>query len=179
MLSITLHCFEFGELPPDIQKIVMENNQGINIPDLWWGQIYADAERVGLHLFQFDDELYARGEFAKPALEVANAIMAGHLDQELLSKTEEFLTKHNVLITEQCQHEADLLSVRDQDWADVIFNDVTRIRDHNLKIEFLYGVLSFYNSQLQKEYENRTSETAIIETLKSRWFTKDGKSLKL
>lgn len=157
--------YKFDELTEDQRQKAVENLYDINVSYDWWDFIYDDAENIGLKLTGFDIGRgnYAKGHFIISAHQVAANIIRDHGEQcETYKTAQDFLTEVNS--RPMPDEDSDEFS----DWEYEMVE---------MEKEFLKSLLEDYRIMLSREYDYRTSEEVIIETIKANdyEFTEDGK----
>lgn len=172
MKTVSINLYQFNELSDEAKQIALEKLADINVDCNWWESTYEDAENVELKIsgFDIDRGSYVTCGFMEGATTTARRIIAEHgeiCDTYKLAK--EFLSDHDKLV-EKYSDGKNLNVVayeNEQDFDD----DVKDLED-----EFLKQLGECYLVMLRKEYEYRTSEAAIIETIEAREydFTEDG-----
>ncbi len=173
---LTKKVYKVDELPEDIQQKILENYADINVNFDWWDSMYEDAKNVLLRIDGFDlaRNRHCTGNFIEYAEDTAKKIIAEHGEScETWGTATNYLTERAELVKKY----SDGVSVYDYD------NDQEKIDadydndQEKIDAEFLRSILEDYSIMLQKEYEYKTSEEAIIETLKANDydFTVDGK----
>lgn len=142
----------------EVKQAAIEKNWDINVDYEWWDGVYMDAETIGLKItgFDLDRNRYAKGNFMESARETAEAILKEHgtiCDTYKLAGS--FLSDRDKLIDE---------APKDKDGE---FEDEYELDGQldDLEYEFRKELLEEYSIMLQREYEYRTSEEAILETL--------------
>lgn len=147
--------YKFDELTEEQKDKVIEKHCDINIDYEWWQFVYEDAEQIGLKItgFDLDRNRHAEGSFLLSADEVAANIIRDHGEQ-----CETYKTAQNYLDEKNNNPMPDDDSDEFSEWEDKMLE---------LDDEFLKSLLEDYSIMLQKEYEYRTSEEAIIETIQA------------
>lgn len=156
METITLNIYKFNELSDQAKQKAIEHYSDILIDYQWWDFIYEDATRLGLKINSFDtyrrdiDIIY---EYNPD--DVAYRILkewGEGTDMHRLAT--EYITKYNSLyhevIDDDCIYDTDEITELDND--------------------FLHDLGEYFLSFLQSEYEWRTSEEAIAETIEANDF---------
>jgi len=167
----TTYCFE--ELPEDIQEKAIENLYDINVDYSWWEFVYEDAENVLLKISEFDIDRasYVKADFIEYAENTAQKIIENHGDMCETFKTAEEYLKDRKELVKKYSDGVNIEEVAEDN--ELEFEDETEELDK----EFLRAICEDYRVMLQNEYEYRTSEESIIETIKANEyeFTADGK----
>jgi hypothetical protein len=165
MRTKSYQVFKFDELSEEAKEKAIQNLSDINVDYEWWDSVYDDAENIGLKItsFDLDRNRHAKGNFTLSASEVAANIIRDHgEDCETYKTAQSFLDGQN----------ADSMPDEESDDFSAWENRMIDLED-----EFLKSLLEDYSIMLQKEYEYRTGEEAIIETIQANEyeFTEDGK----
>lgn len=145
--------YPFDELSDESKERAVAELWDINASYEWWDGIYDDAKNVGITIteFEVDRGSYCRGTI-DDAIDTARAILKEHGDS-----CETYQTA--------------------KDFHDAVVKDGEETEDYeSLCSEFEYSLLEDYRIMLQKEYEDLSSEQAIIETIEVNEyeFTEDG-----
>ncbi len=146
MKTIEIKLYEFKELGKKIQEKVIENLRDINVEHKWYDFTYEDAETIGLKItaFNIDYSPWAKGEFIIDHIEVAEKIFENH--------------------GKNC----DTYKIAEQ------FKEAYYLPDANVELEqmsFLKSILNCYAKMLQSEYEQLTSDEAVIESIEANEYT--------
>lgn len=156
--------YTFDELTDNAQATAIEKLADINIDYDWWDFIYEDASQIGLDLTGFD--LYRHeidGRLTDDLMAVVDAIKAEHGPDTDTHKTAlDYEQKWTDLVAKfsdgvQLDRVAD--DPDKQDEFDELADELTD--------EFQHDLLEDYRVMLSTEYEYRTSEEAIIETIEA------------
>jgi hypothetical protein len=151
MKTITLNVYKFSELSEEAKEKAINKLYDLNIDYEWWDSVYKDAEQVNLILTEFDIASYCKGNFKYSPTDTAELIAVGHgKDCETFKTAKQFLNDLNEL------------TGKFEDIEDCPENDI-----ENLEDDFKQSILEDYRIMLQKEYEYRTSEAAIIESIEA------------
>jgi hypothetical protein len=147
-----IKVYDFEELDEKVREKVLQNLYDINVSFDWWEYIYEDARIVGIKIEAFDlgRKNYAEAKFIWSAKETADAIIENHGE-----KCETYKTAQSYLVDYE---ELKKATVKDED-DDLDTEEIDR--------GFLNALCEDYRVMLYKEYENQTSEEAIIETIKA------------
>lgn len=145
--------YPFDELSEDAQEKAIENLWDINLDYEWWECTFEDAKNVGVVIteFELDRGSYCKGTI-EDAIDTARAILKEHGDT-----CETWQTA--------------------KDFHDIVAKDGEDTEDYeSLCSEFTYSILEDYRIMLQKEYESRYTEDAIVETINANEyeFTENG-----
>ena len=139
---VKTEVFKFNELPEEAQQTALESLWDINVDHNWWEYDYEDAAQIGLKITEFDLDRYSiDGDFTEYAEDVAANIVKNHGEQ-----CETHQTAKNFL-DDQKNYDNDTIEAEDAEY------------------EFKRSLLEDYRIILQKEYDYRTSEAAIKETI--------------
>lgn len=147
METRTYEVYKFNELPAESRKKAIEKYYDINVDYDWWQYTYEDAETIGLKISEFDIDRasFVKGVFTAPAGDVAKAIFENHGEQcETYKTAKAYINCVSALDPEGEDYE-ELLADCDR--------------------HFLKSLCEDYRILLQKEYEYRTSEEAIMDSL--------------
>jgi len=166
MRIMEVKVYPFAELSKEAQENALNNLRDLNVDHDWWDYVYEDAERIGLKLtgFALYRNRHASGEFTEYAEIVAARIIEEHgPDCETRKTAEAYLEERERTIKE---NHADM---EDEYCAHDLCQDIDT--------EFLRSLLEDYAIMLEKEYEYRTSDESIKESIESNEyeFTEDGK----
>lgn len=165
----TYNIYSFKELSDEAKENATQELWDINLYYGWWEFTLDDAERIGLKITEFDLDRrrYAKGEFILSAVEVAANILKNHGEQcETYKIASSFLDAYNPIFSEYLDEESERYESYEAEEEMM-----------NLEDEFLKELIEEYSLILQREYEWRSSEEAIIETIEANEyeFTEDGK----
>jgi hypothetical protein len=157
--------FGFDELTDEGKKWAVERLFDLNVDYDWWDMTYDDAETVGIKITSFciDRGAYCEGDFQLSSHEVAANIILEHGVHCETNKTAQiFLDGVN--------------SVEPTEGEEYGEGEEYEDKMMELDEEFKKSILEDYRIILQKEYEYRTTEEAIIETIKANdyEFTAEG-----
>lgn len=169
MKTKTINLYSFQELSETAKKKALESLYDLNVNFEWWEFQYEDAKNIGLKITEFDldNNRHAKGEFLISANEVAANIFRDHgHDCETFKTAKSFMAEWQPVFDSYMDETSDKYESRESE------NDLQEIED-----EFLKSLLEDYSIMLQKEYEYRISEDAIIETIEANEysFTESGK----
>jgi hypothetical protein len=158
--------YKFNELPEEAQEKALENLYDINVHHDWWDFIYADAETIGLRITAFDIDRgsYLEADELEGAQDIAKKILKEHGE-----KCDTHQTAKNFLDEVK---PFEYLTDDDDEKND---GDADKLEE--LETEFLRAIKEDFLSILRQEYEYRTGEEAIKETIEANDydFTADGK----
>lgn len=172
MKTIEINLYKFEELPEETQQKVIENNIDINVDFEWWDCMYEDAESIGLKLTGFDIYRgnYCQGHFIYGAVECANLIMTNHGEGcETFETASDFMKQRDNLVYKYSDKiNTEIVSEENEYDFDLECDE--------LEEDFLNDILEDYRILLSQEYEYRTSEEAVKETIicNEYDFTEDG-----
>lgn len=161
MKTVEIKLYEFSELSEEAKERVLSEHWDINIGFEWWDGVYEDAEQIGLKITGFNlDHKSISGQFINSAPETAESILLNHGKMCETYKTAKlFLDDLNELTgkypnIEDCPEDA-----------------IEALED-----DFIQSLLEDYRIMLDNEYEYKTSDEAIIETIEANEyvFTEDG-----
>lgn len=164
MKTIELNLYKFNELSPKAQQKAIESSYETNVNYDWWDCTYDDAKRIGLKISQFDT--YGRTidiEFTEDAEDVADAML-----KEWGQGTDMYFLAD--------YYKRNLKELRDKQTFDEYGDSDSDDDIEELNSEFLHRLGKEFLSMLINEYEWRTSDDAIIESIECNdyYFTKDG-----
>jgi hypothetical protein len=146
--------YSFSELSDDAKQKALEYLQDINM-DNWHEFIIEDAKEIGLKIEDFDIYHFLNARFISSAEECAAAIMKNHGNHcETYKAAENFLNERYQL------PDAD-------DETSCEYNSDIHDKIEELESKFLKAISEDYRIILKHEYENLTSEEAIIETIEA------------
>ena len=169
--TVTTKVCPFDELSDEAKEKAVESLYDINVDYEWWDSVYDDAATIGLKITEFDLDrgAYCRGDWTEVAEDVARLILENHGKAcETYKDAWEFQNAVGV--------QGSIFEDRgDYDPEYEEFTDSDQYQE--LCEEFRRTICEDYRIILQKEYEYRTSEEAIIETIEANEyeFTEDGK----
>ena len=150
--------YKFDELSEKAKEYVIEKLWDINVDFNWWQFTYEDAENIGLKINEFDLDRgsYVKGDFIETAEDVANLIIKNHGE-----KCETYQTAKNYL--------KDLSELTAKNLIDNAAEEFPEdfLDTENIDKEFLRSLCEDYRIMLQHEYEYKTSEEAIKETIEA------------
>jgi hypothetical protein len=159
-ITKTYNVYKFDELTEEAKQKAIEKLRDINVDYEWWEYDYEDANIAGLQItsFNLDRNRHAKGEFIENACKCAQAIIENHgKDCETYQTTKRFLWERDKVINEAEKDEHG--DFKDESAVDSTLDYV--------ESEYLKSILEDYSMILQKEYEYRLSDEAVIETIKS------------
>jgi hypothetical protein len=169
MKTKTIEIYSFAELSEEAKEKAIQQFSDLNLYDDWWDCIYEDAEEIGLKItsFDIDRNLHAKGDLYYKCEKVAQKIIDNHgeeCDTYKLAKSfmQDWSTQEEAFNNDPDNEDDDF---EDSDDADDLYE------------EFERALLEEYAIILQKEYEYRFSDAAIIEGIEANEyeFTKEGK----
>ena len=174
MKTIEINLYKFSELSEQAKKNALNKLSDINIDYDWYQFTFEDCERIGIKIVEFD--IY--GRYIKGCLiindlvDICNLIKKEHGEGcetyktaiNYLDQYDKLVAKHSKGLKGGEQVHEDNYDIFDEELKDLLFE----LRD---------DILQDYLNILRNEYEYRTSEEAIIETIEANDydFTEDGK----
>jgi len=165
MKQVTINLYKFDELSDEAKEKAIQGLYDINIDHDWWEWAYEDAKNIGLKITSFNDHS-CEGDFILEASEVVANIFVDHgVGCETYKTANEFMNKWEPVFA----------NYMDETHADYESSESeTKLLD--LESEFSQSLLEDYRILLIKDYEYRTSDEIIIETIKCNDydFTEDG-----
>jgi len=164
MKTIKVNLYEFSELSKEAKAKAIQLLSDINIDHDWWECTYEDAKDIGLKIEGFDigRGQSCEGEFTLSACEVA---------QNIFNNRGESCKSYKIA--------SDFMEV----WEPV-FNEYMQKEGYdlenrlmNMEEYFKESLLCDYLKSLRDEYDYRTTEEAVIETIEANDydFTVEGK----
>lgn len=173
MKTKTITLYSFDELSEEAKQKAIQNLSDINVDYEWWIITYEDAKNIGLFIngFDLDGNKHVKGYFINSAYESANDIVREHgKDCDTHKRATGFIAKWDKAVKDNSN------GIDTERVCEEKESDFDAIAD-GLESEFIQGILSDYANILQKEYDYRISEEAIIETIKANdyTFTEKGK----
>lgn len=161
MKTVSINVYSFSELSEEAKQKALNKLADINFNYEWWDDIYEDAKYIGLKLtsFDLDRNRHCKGEFLLDAQEVANKIISEHGESCSTYETaKNFLSEWSDLVSKYSDGiNTDIVTEDNQYDFDQEADD--------LENEFLSSLCEDYSMILQRDYEYRYSEEAIIETI--------------
>lgn len=162
--TYTVYLYLYDELPSDSKKLAVHKNIDINVMYEWWETVYEDAARIGLQLtaFELDYDRHAHGKLLTSVPNVIDLILFHHGEScdtyklALESKESYRRIASSWLWKTRKELPNDRYTLED-------FQDTHEY--DRLERNFLRMLLDEYALMLQNEYDDRTSEERIIETL--------------
>ena len=174
----SVELFTFEELSEEVQEKAIRNLWDINLHPGWWECIYEDAETVGVEIKGFDID---RGSYCEIEVydfyETAELILRHHGKScETYQAADDFIKKINVLyarnempvaVLHNLSYKGEELSEKEDqlwDYCEALLSD---IEDEILQLEsrFLAELEYAYLEALRADYEDRTSETMIKQSI--------------
>jgi len=163
MKTIEVKLYEFNELSEEAKKRVLSDHYDINTLDVWWRDMYEDAENIGLIIMSFDIDRgsYVNANFKTSPAETAEEIIKNHGETCDTYKTAMTFLSDLDILTGQYPN----------------IEDCPEDEIEALEEEFLTLLQKDYLKMLMEEYEHLTNDEAIIETLEANeyYFTESGK----
>ena len=172
--TVKTEVFKFDELSEEAQQAALRELYDLNVDHEWWDCTYEDAERIGLNIIGFD--LYRgtiEGEFAESLEEVCRLISEEHGQScETYQTAANYLEAYRKVRGSWEEKERALPEdyQSGEEFSDTCIHD-------DIEAEFLNDLLEDYRIMLSKEYDYRTGEEAIKETIEANdyGFTAEGK----
>ena len=164
--TITKTIYQFNELPEDAKQKAIEKLSDINTDYEWWDCAYEDAANVGLKItgFDLDRASYCKIEYIEDACHAAHKIIENHGEScDTYKNASEFLKNRDEIVNNAAKDE-------NGDFENEYELDQKLDEIEN---EFLKTLSEDYWIILQQEYEYRTSEEAIIETIEANEYEFD------
>lgn len=174
MRTIETVVYKFDELSEEAKKKAIEGLADINVDEDWSWYIYEDAENIGLKItgFDLDRANYCKAEFMEGAENCANLIIANHGETcDSYNTAKEFLNSRYEIVKKY----SDTIGLKKfgEDDSREFFEESL----DTLEYAFRQSLSKDYLSSLKREYDYKTSEEAIVETIKANdyEFTDEGK----
>jgi myo-inositol catabolism protein IolC len=164
MRTITTNVYSFDELSEQAQQNAIEKLYDINVNFDWWEYVYSEAKELGMEIngFSLDRNYHCNIKLTDSAVSICHKIVENHSACETYKTAKEYIQKYDELFakyedTTENQH---------------IINDEL----YDLDEEFTKQIEQNYLSMLKSEYEYKTSEETIKETIIANEyeFTEDG-----
>jgi len=163
--TIKITVYKFDELSKEGKEKALDNLRDINVDHDWREWVYEDAKNIGLKIkaFDLDRNLHAEGDLLYSGEDVANRILKDHGQDTETAKTAK------TYLSDLKKIEDKYTGPEDDDERN---DDITALEE-----EFLKSLLEDYATMLQKEYEHKTSDEGVKETIEANEyeFTDDGK----
>jgi hypothetical protein len=173
MRTITTNLYTFDELSEEAKQKAIKKFYDINVDYDWWKYTYDDAEMIGCKISGFDLDRRSIGFDNEKDIEtVAQLILENHgigCDTNRLADT--YLHDRKKLVEKFSDGvKTDIVTEENEYDFDQECDDLDR--------EFIKQLGECYLIMLRDDYEWRTSEEQIIETIKCNEyeFTQDGKT---
>jgi hypothetical protein len=171
MKTIEIKVYWFGELPEEAKRKAVENMYDINVNYDWWDCIYEDADQICCKINGFD---IGRGQYCELETKYGFKDTA----TEILKNHGEMCETYKIAV--EFFEEYDSLVKKYSDGGDTVTEENEYDFDQEadeLESEYEKKLGEEYLSMLERDYEYRTSEEAIIETIEANEyeFTEDGK----
>jgi len=162
MKQVTINLYEFSELSEKAKKRAIEELSDLNIDHDWHQFTCEDAETIGLKITGFD--IYRKnitGEFILSACEVAQNIFNNHGETcETYKTAQNFMDEWQPIYNNYMDEKHENYESRESE------EEMQKLED-----DFLSSLLEDYFVMLESDYEYRTSEEAIIESIESNEYT--------
>ena len=159
--TVETKVYRFSELSDEAKEKAVERFADVDVTDEWWDSTFEDAAQIGLKITEFDGGQcgYCRGEWTEDAESVAGIIKENHGETcETFKNAENFLTE---LAEKQKAFEA-------ADDYDPEYEEFEESDEYDeICAEFKRVIREDYLTILRREYEYRTSEAAIVETIEA------------
>lgn len=160
MRTIETTLYTFDELNETAKVAALEKLHDLNTDHDWWCFVYDDAKCVGIEIIGFDIDRgnYCDGKFIDDAISCADAIIKEHGSYSPTYKlAKQFQTDRDKIIDD---------APRDEDGE---FRDEAEVDDNldDIENEFLVDIKEEYLGLLRLEYEYKTSDEAITETIEA------------
>jgi len=172
MRVIETKVYQFKELSDEAKEKALEWGTCLNVDHDWWEFIYEDAAQVGIKLTEFDIDRgsYCKGELMEGAPEVARKLVENHGEKcatYMTAKT--FLYEYDKLVEKHSDGKQKDRVSEDNEYE--FDQDAEELEE-----EFVKNICGDYLKMLRNEYEYRSSEEAIIETIEANEyeFEEDG-----
>lgn len=164
METRTYTVYLYDELPEASKKRALAKHFDINVDHSWWETVYEDAAVIGLQLTSFDLDFnrHAEGKLLTSVPDVIDLILFHHGEScdtyklALESKESYRRIASSWLWKTRKEDSSNRYTIED-------FQDTHEY--DRLERNFLRMLLDEYALILQREYDDRTSEERIIETL--------------
>jgi len=168
MRTIKTQVFYYDELSEEVKEKIVYRLWDINVDYDWWHFVFEDAENIGLKIIAFDADRrgYIDGRMLLPIEESIKAILQDHgkecdtykLAIDFSQRLSDLWRNHLPQIEEDEYNEYD--------------DEYERLSD-----EYEHALKEEYVCILRREYEYRTSEETIVESIRANEFefTEDGK----
>lgn len=172
MRTIQTTVYKFNELTEEGKQLAVKKLYDINVDYNWWQFVYDDANTVGLKISGFDIDRgeYVELELIDSARATAELILKNHGEEcQTYKDAKQFLTEWSALV-EKYSDGVNKDKVTEENEYDFDSEADELEREYKKDIEHEYLKL------LRNEYEYRTSDQAIIETIEANdyEFTEDG-----
>lgn len=160
-ITVETEVYKFSELSEEAKEHALSNLAVINVDFEWWDTSYDHYESLGIRVAEFN-EYRAKIELIYDAEIVAANIVAAYpeMDTEMLKKNPNYKTPEirNTASTFLTDFEALTLD-EEGDYDDEDYTD--------LENDFTYELSEIVRIELRKEYEDLTSEEAIVDTIEA------------
>jgi hypothetical protein len=163
--TTTINVYSFFELSEQAKKNAINKLSDINVDYEWWEFTYEDAKNIGLKItgFDLDRNRHATGQLTLSAAEVAANILKDHGEKcETHHTAQQFIEDFNPLFAEYMDESSEHYENRERE---------EELQD--IENDFLKSLLEDYSVILQNEYEYKTSEEAIRETIEANEYEFD------
>jgi len=172
-ITTTIKVFRFHELPEHAKTAAIWDHGDINVSYDWWDYIYDDAAKIGLKIKSFDIG-HNRDIAGRLTVDIAESIDAVLTDHGPSCATYQMARKYRAKLAPIQSVIRDCADPETDDEYAALDNAETALED--LESEYEYDLREEYLAILTQEYDYRTSDEAIIETLELNEyeFTVDG-----
>lgn len=163
MKTITVTLYSFNELSEDAQQAALEALHDINVDYEWYDGIQDEIADQGGRLVEFDTDRGLCKIECKDILSFSHAILDNHGECcKTWKTTSDFIEERDRIV----ENGKSMESLSD-------FDDAL----DEAEVEYMHSIQEDYIIMLRSEYEYRTSEEAVKETIicNKYDFTEDGK----
>ena len=166
----TITLYKFDELSEESQQKALEMLWNINVDYNWWEFIYEDADNIGLTITEFDlgNSKKIEGDLKEYLLDSCRMIRHNNGKNCNTFKTaQQYLKEYIAAFIKWKEENSD-----DEDWAHWKPNDwliVFKYSDEAREVEkdFTNALLQDYYTMLDKEYDYRTSDEQVKESIEA------------
>lgn len=161
MRTATINLYKFAELSETAKKRALIKFDDINFKwGDWWDDVYEDADRAGLVITGFDIDRgnYCEGKFKEDAIFTAYTILEDHGETTATHQlAAEFLPARDKIV--------DSYTAEDKEDPEKVENLDNELNE--IETRFLRNLLKEYKKMLSDDYDHRSSEEAITESIKA------------
>lgn len=169
----TITLYKFDELSEEAQQKALDNLRDINVDYNWWLTTYEDANNIGLKITEFDlgNSKKIDGELFEYLIDSCRMIRHNHGKNCDTYKTAQQYLKEYI---------AAFLKWKEENKDDEYYEDCTHWKPKDWLNEFKYSyeakevekdftnaLLQDYYSMLDEEYDYRTSDEQVKETIEA------------